>query len=104
MRRAAAEAGLRFAGEAFVDRVYEADGSLRSRRAPGAVLGDAEAAARQAVRLARDGVVATHDGGEVAVRAETLCVHGDTPGVAALARAVRAALESAGVSVRPLAR
>jgi UPF0271 protein len=104
MRRAAAEAGLRFAGEAFADRAYEADGSLRSRRSADAIVSDPQAAAQQAVRIARDGIVATPDGREVAVRAETLCLHGDTPGAATVAGAVRAALESAGIAVRPLAR
>lgn len=92
MRGAAEEAGLRFAGEAFADRTYEADGTLRSRRKTGAVLTDPAAAADQALRLAREG------------RAETLCVHGDTPGAPAIARAVRAALESAGIAVRALPR
>ncbi len=59
MRRAAAEAGLRFAGEAFADRAYEADGSLRSRRARDAIVSDPRAAAEQAVRIARDGIVVT---------------------------------------------
>lgn len=104
MRRAAAEAGLRFAGEAFADRAYEADGSLRSRRGAGSVVSDPQAAARQAVRIARDGIIVTDEGREVAVDAETLCLHGDTPGAASLARAVRTALESAGVTMRPLAR
>jgi UPF0271 protein len=102
MRRAAEEAGLRFAGEAFADRAYEADGSLRSRGKPGAVLSDPAAAAGQAVRLAREGRVVSHDGHDVALRADTLCVHGDTPEAPAIARAVRAALEGAGVAVRPL--
>jgi len=104
MREAAAAAGLRFAGEAFADRAYEPDGSLRSRRAPGAVLTDPDAAARQAVGLARDGIVVAHGGREIAVRADTLCLHGDTPGALTLARTVRAALDAAGVAVRPLAR
>jgi UPF0271 protein len=90
MRRAAEEVGLRFAGEAFADRAYEADGSLRPRGRTGAVLSDPAAAARQAVRLAREG------------SAETLCVHGDTPGAPAIARAVRTALEGSGFAVRPL--
>jgi 5-oxoprolinase (ATP-hydrolysing) subunit A len=104
MRRAAAEAGLRFAGEAFADRAYEADGSLRSRRAKDAIVSDPRAAAEQAVRIAHDGIVVTSEGREIAVHAETLCLHGDTPGATILARAVRTALESAGVAVRPLAR
>jgi UPF0271 protein len=91
-REAAREAGLAFAGEAFADRRTEPDGSLVPRSVKGAVIEDPEAAGTQAVRLAREG------------RADTLCVHGDTPGAAALAQAVRAALEAAGFSVRAFAR
>ncbi len=104
MRRAAAAEGLRFAAEAFVDRAYEADGTLVSRRTPGAVLADPAAAAAQAVRLARDGVVVARDGREVPVHADTLCLHGDTPDAVAIARAVREALAAAGVAVAALAR
>lgn len=86
----AAKAGLRAAGEAFADRRYLADGSLMPRSQPGAVFHDAAAAADQALRLVREG------------RAQTLCLHGDTPGAAAIAKTVRAALESAGIEVSPL--
>lgn len=102
MVRAARAAGLRFAGEAFADRGYEADGSLRARSRPGAVLDDPAAVAAQAVSIATEGRVRTAEGVEVAVAAETVCVHGDRPGAAARARAVRAALEAAGVAVRSL--
>jgi UPF0271 protein len=102
MREAAASHGLRFAAEAFVDRRYLADGTLQSRRLPGSVLSDPAAAAAQAVRLVREGVVETADGKEVAVEAETFCLHGDQPAALAVARAVRAALEDAGVTVQPL--
>ena len=96
-------AGLPVAAEAFADRAYERDGTLRSRRLPGAVLPSAADAAAQAVSIVRDGHVRTYDGQTVAVRADTLCVHGDTPGAPEYARAVRRALESAGVAVEPLA-
>jgi UPF0271 protein len=102
MREAAEAEGLRFAGEAFVDRRYEADGTLQSRRVPGSVLSDPAAAAAQAVRLVREGVATAADGREVAVEAETFCLHGDQPAALAVARAVRAALEGAGFAVRPL--
>jgi UPF0271 protein len=94
-------AGLEAVGEAFADRVYEADGSLRSRRLPGAVLADPAAAAAQAVAIARDGRVGSYDGGTVPVAAETLCLHGDTPNAAAYAQAIREALQAAEVEVRP---
>jgi UPF0271 protein len=75
--------GLRVAAEGFADRRYEADGTLRSRKFPGALITDPAAAAEQAVRLAREGGV------------ETICVHGDTPGAADILQACQRALESA---------
>lgn len=100
--RAGTEAGLRVAAEAFPDRAYERDGTLRSRSLPGAVLTDSQAIADRAVRMARDGVVIAVDGSAVSLLANTLCLHGDTPGAVEHARAVRAALEVAGISVRPV--
>lgn len=95
-------AGLAVAAEGFADRRYEADGSLRSRSLPGALLAAADAAA-QAVSIARDGLVVAHDGSRVAVRADTICVHGDSPDAVAVAQAVRAALETAGIRIAPVA-
>jgi UPF0271 protein len=86
------------AAEAFADRRYERDGSLRSRRLAGALLGADEAAA-QAVSIARDGVVVASDGTRLPVDADTLCIHGDSPGAVEIARAVRAALAAAGIGV-----
>jgi UPF0271 protein len=97
---AAAEgAGLRPIAEAFADRAYEADGSLRSRTLPGALLDGPEAVARQAVAIAVDGRIIGADGSVLELRADTLCLHGDTPGAVENAQAVRAALEAAGVRV-----
>jgi UPF0271 protein len=104
MRHAAQAEGLRFAAEAFADRVYERDGTLRSRRLRGSVITDPDKVAAQAVRIAREGVVVAGDGTEVQLQADTLCLHGDTPNAVALARAVREALEAAGVLVRALDR
>ena len=102
--RAAAEAeGIRFAAEAFADRRYTAAGTLQSRREAGSVLTDPAAAAAQAVRIATEGRVTATDGRDVALRADTLCLHGDNPAAVANAAAVRRALESAGVAVQPLA-
>ncbi len=103
MREAAEAAGLRYAGEAFADRVYNADGTLQSRRIEGSVITDPTKAAAQAVAIARDRKVTSHDGGEVALHAETLCVHGDNPSAIQNAQAVRQALADAGVEVRSLA-
>ena len=102
MRRAAADAGLRFAAEAFADRRYEADGTLVSRKLAGALLCDPREIAEQALMIARDGVARARDGSLVRLAADTLCVHGDTTGAADSARAVRAALQSAGIALRPL--
>lgn len=96
-------AGLPVAAEAFPDRAYEADGSLRSRARPDAVLTDSHAIAARAVAMARDGRVVAIDGSVVALAARTLCLHGDTPGAAEHAAAVRSALERAGVAIRPVA-
>ncbi len=104
MRRAAEAKGLRYAAEAFADRTYKNDGTLQSRSGSGAVISDPEIAAAQAVRIARDGVVAAGDGTEIPLRADTICLHGDTPRAVDNARTVRAALEAAGVTVQPLDR
>lgn len=96
---AASDAGLASAAEAFADRAYEADGTLRSRRRPGALLESPELAAAQALSIARDGCVTSHDGQVVAVRADTICIHGDTPRAAEFAEAIRAALSGAGVTI-----
>ena len=91
-------AGLAVLAEAFADRRYEPDGSLRSRTLPGALLGPEDAAA-QAVSIVRDGGVSASDGSRLAVAADTLCIHGDSPDAVAIAQAVRAALETAGIAV-----
>lgn len=101
--RAAAERGIRFVPEAFVDRGYRPDGTLVPRQFPGAVLAGAEDVARRAVVMARDGVVDAFDGTRIPLVVESLCVHGDTPGAVAMARAVRAALQDAGVELRAFA-
>jgi 5-oxoprolinase (ATP-hydrolysing) subunit A len=103
MRGAAEAEGLRFAAEAFADRAYESDGTLRSRRLAGAVITDPEAAAGQALSIARDGRVRSADGSTVRLQADTLCLHGDTPGAVANARAVGQALRAAGIALQPLA-
>lgn len=99
-----ADAGFRTAAEAFADRAYEPDGRLRSRALPGAVLRDPAAAAVQALRIARDGLVRTSDGSDIAIQADTLCIHGDTPGAANVAAACRGALAACGIGVAPLTR
>lgn len=104
MAAAAADAGLRFVPEAFADRRYLADGSLQPRSEPGSVIDDPETAAAQAVAIATEGAVIATDGTRVALRAESICCHGDTPGAPRIAAAVRRALEAAGVRVAPFGR
>ncbi|NIZ91697.1 LamB/YcsF family protein [Kineococcus rubinsiae] len=94
-------AGLRTVAEAFADRAYTADGALLSRREPGAVLHDPDEVAERMVQLVRTGTVEAVDGTRVDVRADSLCVHSDSPGAVAMAQAVRTALEGAGIAVRP---
>ncbi len=97
---AAAARGLPFVREAFLDRGYLPSGALVPRTEPGALLDDPDVVATRAVRLAREGVVETADGTLVHPDATSFCVHGDSPGAVAMARAVRAALDAAGVDVR----
>jgi 5-oxoprolinase (ATP-hydrolysing) subunit A len=97
---AARDAGLCGVPEGFADRSYEPDGSLRPRSVEGAVLAHPELVASQAIHLAMDHSVAAVDGTWIAVPAETICLHGDTPNVVASARAVREALDSVGADVR----
>ncbi|GLB67986.1 LamB/YcsF family protein [Arthrobacter mangrovi] len=99
----AAAAGLRGVAEAFADRAYNPDGTLVSRREPGAVLHDPDLVVANMVRLAQTGKITAIDGSIIRVDAESICVHGDTPGSVAMAAAVRAGLESAGVTVRSFA-
>jgi 5-oxoprolinase (ATP-hydrolysing) subunit A len=94
--------GLHAAGEAFADRAYEGDGTLRSRRLPGALLKTPEAAAEQALSIATLGSVISHDGTTIRVQADTICIHGDTPNAVEYARQVRRALEHADVKFAPL--
>ena len=93
---------MAFAREGFCDRLYREDGSLTPRSEKGAVIDDPEAAAKQALRLAREGEVVTGTGARIELEVDTLCIHGDEPGAVAVAAAVRRALESAGIELRPL--
>src|SRR5262245_15086208 len=73
-------AGLRVAAEVFADRAYERDGTLASRRKPGSVIHDPDAVVARAVRMVKERSVIATDGSQVALEADTICVHGDTPG------------------------
>jgi UPF0271 protein len=95
-------AGFRVAAEAFADRRYEKDGSLRARKFRDGLLDVPEKAAEQAVRIAEGRGVLTREGAVVAVEAQTICIHGDTPGAERIAEAVRKALLEVGVAVSAL--
>jgi 5-oxoprolinase (ATP-hydrolysing) subunit A len=94
---------LRVAAEGFADRAYQLDGSLTPRSERGAVIHDPAIVVERAQRIVRDGIVQTADGREVALKIDTICVHGDTPGAANLARRLRAAFTESGAIVQPVA-
>lgn len=98
-RAIAREEGIETLLEAFPDRAYTPEGTLVSRKLPGAVIHDAEEAARRAVRMAVEGVVEAVDGSLVRLTVDTLCVHGDNPNGVALAARIRKRLTEAGVEV-----
>jgi len=93
---------LRVAYEAFPDRAYTPEGTLVSRRQPGAVIKDPAVVASRALMMAKEGKVLAVDGTEIPFRPETLCVHGDTPGAVNLVKEIRETLIEAGVEVIPL--
>jgi UPF0271 protein len=92
------------AAEAFADRRYEPDGTLRSRKFADALILDPAEAAEQALRIAERGSVIACDAAEVPVPAQTICIHGDTPGAPKIAAAVAKALRQAGIALRALSR
>jgi len=96
------EAGFAVAAEAFADRRYEPDGTLRSRKFEDALIRNPEEAAWQALGIAERGIVIASDGSEVSVSAQTLCIHSDTPVAAEIVEAVAKALRQAGVNLRAL--
>ncbi|MGO4783870.1 LamB/YcsF family protein [Cryobacterium sp. W22_MBD10_FK3] len=101
--RAADAAGLRSVTEAFADRAYTPAGTLVSRREAGSVLHDAELVAARMVQLATEGTLTAIDGSTIRVTADSICVHGDSPGASEMARQVRAALTAAGIGLTAFA-
>jgi UPF0271 protein len=101
--RLAAAAGLTVVAEAFADRAYTPEGTLVSRRLPGAVLHDVDEIARRCVAMATGEPVGDVDGGLLRLAPDSICVHGDTPGAVAIARRVRDALTGAGIDLSPFA-
>jgi UPF0271 protein len=102
MTKIGEKTGLRVAYEAFPDRAYTPEGTLVSRRQPGAVIKDPDVVAQRALMMAKEGKVVAIDGTDITLQAETLCVHGDTPGAVNLVKNIRQTLTEAGVEVIPL--
>jgi len=98
------EAGFVVAAEAFVDRRYEADGTLRSRKFADALITDPEEAARQALHITQKSCVIACDGSEVRVQADTICIHGDTPSAPMIAAAVSHKLRESAILLHALSR
>ena len=96
MEKAAKAKGVRFASEVFADRAYEDDGTLVSRTKPGAMIEDETLAIARMVRLMREGFVESINGRDIPLKADTICVHGDSPKALAFAKALREAMESLG--------
>lgn len=103
MAHAAELAGIAFASEAFVDRAYKPDGTLVPRDQPGAVIHDVTSAVQRAVMLVKGKTITADDGSELRISAQSLCVHGDNPDAAAMLSALRARLESGGITIAPFA-
>src|SRR5688500_9198877 len=97
--RAGKAAGLPAAAEVFADRAYDPDGSLTARSKPGSVIADTRQVVERAIVMVRDRRVIAVDGSTIELQADTICLHGDTPGAADHARAVRDGLESAGIRI-----
>jgi UPF0271 protein len=101
--RVAREAGLTVAAEIFADRAYRADGTLMPRGEPGAVIHDAGQVTARVLDMLRTGRVTAVDGTALPLAMDSICLHGDTPGAVALARALRGAIEAAGWRIVPFA-
>lgn len=97
----AQESGLKTVAEAFADRAYTPDGQLVSRREQGSVLHDTQLIARRMLQLARQGTLEAIDGSTIKIDAQSICVHGDSPGAVAIAQEIRRAFEADGITVRP---
>lgn len=102
--QAGLDAGLPVAAEAFADRAYLPDGSLAPRSQPGSVIHDLDSVVDRAVTMVTEQTVVATDGASIRFEADTLCLHGDTPGAATLAAAIRRGLEDAGVTIASLTK
>lgn len=95
----AAGNGIRMAFEFFGDRAYNSDGSLVSRKEPGAVIHDQQAVAAKVLKMVKEGRVVCRDGSEIEMAADTICVHGDNPAAVELVRTIRESLQASGVEI-----
>lgn len=99
----AQKAGIEVVTEAFADRRYNPDGTLVSRREPDAVVSDVDEVCTRVVDMATKGTVVSRDGQEIRVDAQSICVHGDSPGAVEMSRAIRSALDEAGITIESFA-
>lgn len=102
MVQAAREVGVPYVEEVYADRVYNPDGTLQSRKIAGSVIHDPEKAVKQALSIVLEGYVLAHDGTKVPVKADTLCVHGDTPSALPILQSIRTEFKKAGIEVKPM--
>lgn len=100
MVEAAKAVGVKFVEEAFADRAYTAQGNLVSRKQAGAVIHDLDIIAERVLAMVKDKQVTSIDGAVVPISAQTICVHGDTPGAVAMIKAIRTALEQSGIALK----
>jgi len=101
--KAGENAGLRTASEAFADRTYQADGSLTPRDSADALIHDPDAAAERVLKMVLQGTVTSQQGTEIPLRADTICIHGDSRGAAEMAKTIRERLQREGIDVKSMA-
>lgn len=104
MAEIASKSGLKVAREAFADRAYHKDGSLVSRKREGSVIHDPERVAERVIRMVQEGKIQSIEGDLIDLEADTICVHGDTPGAVQLAQTIRRKLQEAGIPVLSMSR
>lgn len=102
MVKAGRKAGLKVAEEVFADRAYEDDGSLRARSYPDAMITDEDEAVKRVIRMIKEGKVRTVSGGDISIKADSVCVHGDGAKALAFVKKIRAELSGAGIAIAPL--
>lgn len=100
--KAAKELGLKVAEEVFADRAYNSNGSLVSRKLPGSVIHDRDMAVERVKKMVTQGKVTSIDGKEIAINADSICVHGDNPEAVAFVKLIRERLEGDGIRIKPI--